>query len=140
PLTARDVQLLAAEGVTHVLDLREEHEWSPPKAGREALQAMERFGMKRLNVPVEDATAPSTADLNAACRFIDEALQDPEARVFVHCRGGRERTAAVLVCHYARRHGVPWNEALAALRKGRPELRLLRDQERAVREWLRADH
>jgi len=43
------------------------------------------------------------------------------------------------VCYYARRHGLACDAALAALRRGRPILRLLDCQERTVREWLGAD-
>lgn len=137
PLTARDVETLAAAGVTHLLDLRQPWEWEQAgRFGRDAVAAMERAGMRRLHLPVRDGSAPSASELEAARAFIDEALADPTARVFAHCRAGRERTAAVLVASYACRYNVTYEEALAALRQNRPLLSPLAGQEQAVRAWL----
>jgi len=47
----------------------------------------------RLSLPVEDMTAPTTADIDRAVSFIDDALADPAARVYSHCRAGIERTS-----------------------------------------------
>src|SRR5207248_2523626 len=139
PLTARDVETLAAAGITHMLDLRQPWEWEQTgRFGTDAIAAMGRSGLRRLHLPVRDGSAPSPAELEAARAFVDEALADPEARVYVHCRAGRERTAAVLVASYACRHGVSYEEALTALRKRRPTLYPLHPQERALREWLRS--
>lgn len=139
PLTARDVALLAAEGVTHVLDLRQESEWKAPRRfGSEAVEAMRTRGMQRRHLPIRDMGAPAPADLEAACAFLEEALSDPAAHVYVHCRAGHERTAAILIAFHACRHGVSYDGALKALRGGRPTLRPLPEQERAVRKWLRS--
>src|SRR5207248_1781183 len=113
--TARDVETLAALGVTHFLDLRQEHEWQSPQYGMEALAAIERRGLHRLHVPVRDAQAPSAGDLDQACGYLAKALADPEARVYVHCRGGQERTAAILAAFGGQRDGTSCAAALATL-------------------------
>jgi rhodanese-related sulfurtransferase len=136
-LSELDVDRLVAEhGITHVLDLRESTEWKPPYAGADALAAFAARGVVRMNVPVADGGAPSGDELTTAVTFIAQALEDPAARVYVHCRAGEERTAAVLVAWYARAPGMDIESALAALRKGRRALRMLPGQEDAVREWL----
>jgi len=136
PLTARDVDTLKALGITHILDLREPREWAAPKFGAEALAEIERCGLHRTVMTVLDMKAPTAEALEAACRYFDETLQDGGNRIYIHCRAGMERTAAVLIAYHARRHGVSYDEALAKLREGRPIFKPMPGQERAVRQWL----
>ncbi|MEW8979274.1 MAG: dual specificity protein phosphatase family protein [Symbiobacterium sp.] len=135
PLTALDVKLLVALGVTHILDLREEKEWTPPKFGAEALDAIASMGLKRLHLPVRDGFSPSPEQFEAACDFLASVEHGRGERVYVHCRGGMERTACVLTAYVARRSGEPWQAVLAQLQRRRPKFRLWPDQERGLREW-----
>jgi ADP-ribosyl-[dinitrogen reductase] hydrolase len=136
PLTGRDMELLCGMGITHVLDLRESREWAGPKFGIEALDEVERLGLQRLHVPVCDTKPPTSEDLDHAYRFLEATLTKENARVYVHCRAGMERTAAILVAYYARHNGVSYEEALAFVKRGRPVLGPLPDQEKVVRRWL----
>ena len=136
PLTAEEVQTLIEDGVTHVLDLREPHEWSDPWIGQQAIDEMAAHGIVRRHLPVEDMGTPTGEDLSAAVAFIEEALADPAARVYVHCRAGIERTACVLVAWYAAREAVGFERALADLRTKREVLRPSFAQERAVKRWI----
>jgi protein-tyrosine phosphatase len=135
-LTSRDVDLKKAQGITHILDLREPHEWAVPQFGAEAVDEIDRCGLQRLHLPVIDQGAPTRADLEAACQYLQEVLSDPDARIYVHCRAGMERTAAVLVAYHAREQGLTYDEALAALSKRRLAFKPLLNQEKAVRQWL----
>ena len=137
PLTAEDIDCLIAEGVTHILDLREPREWTAPWVGEEALAAIEQRGLHRLHVRVEDMGAPGMVAFDQAVEFLETALQDPKSQVYVHCRAGMERTAAILVAWYARRNNVSYEEALSALRLRRRILAPLPNQERATRQWLK---
>jgi protein tyrosine phosphatase (PTP) superfamily phosphohydrolase (DUF442 family) len=138
PLTAVDVDRLLALGVTNVLDLREEMEWLPPRFGAEAVAALQARGVQRLHLPVADTRGPSPEQFDAACEFLKQAEQRPGARVYVHCRGGWERTAAVLIAYYVRRDGLPWRDALRWLQGQRDKFRLWPEQEAAVRAWTAA--
>jgi protein-tyrosine phosphatase len=137
PLTARDVRVLRSLGVTHILDLREPREWSTPKFGAEALHAIESSDIQRINLVVEDMGAPDHKTIDAACDWIDKALRDEDAKVYIHCRAGMERTAAILIAHHVKKNGGSYDEALGALREMRPILNPLPNQEHAVRNWLR---
>ncbi len=137
PLTARDVEVLSAWGITHFLDLREPKEWAVPKLGAEAVQEIERRGLPRFNLVVRDMGEPTDEALDTACQFLNEILKAPESRVYVHCRAGMERTAAVLTAYYARQHGVSYDEALSQLRERRPLFAPMPGQEQAVRKWLK---
>lgn len=136
PLSARDVAWMKSQGITHILDLREAREWKAPKFGHVALEAIEKRGIQRLHLEVWDMNAPKRQTFEAACRFIEEALLQPEARVYVHCRAGMERTAAILIAYYAKAHGVSYDQALGELKKGRPILTPLPPQEQATRCWI----
>jgi protein tyrosine phosphatase (PTP) superfamily phosphohydrolase (DUF442 family) len=137
PLSEIDVRELSALGVTHVLDLREESEWTGPgRVGAEAVEAISRLSFTRLHLPVPDEHAPSVATLAAAVDWIDEAIATPGASVYLHCRAGLERTASVLVAWRARRDGSTPEAALDALRKAGYPGAPLRDQAAAVRAFL----
>lgn len=136
PLTARDIETLKALGITHLLDLREAGEWAAPRFGLDAVEAANRLELTRLHLPVVDMGAPTQATLNSALSFVDEALQQPGAKVYIHCRAGMERTAAILIAHHARKHSVDYEAALQSLRQKRPILQPLPSQERAVRDFL----
>jgi protein tyrosine phosphatase (PTP) superfamily phosphohydrolase (DUF442 family) len=136
PLTAIDIERLHSDGITHLLDLREPHEWVPPRHGQAALDEVERAGLTRLHLPITDMGAPLSADLQVAIGFIDEILSEPRTGLYVHCRAGMERTAAILVAWWAQRYRSSYESSLAALREGRPILRPLPVQEAAVRQRL----
>lgn len=118
PLSEADVLQLRAEGVTHVLDLREDREWEAPgRHGREALDAIARLGVRRKQVPMPDGQAPESAALRAAADWLDTVLAARDAVAFVHCRAGIERTATALATWLARRDCVDFESALARLRQ-----------------------
>jgi protein-tyrosine phosphatase len=137
PLTADDVRQLADDGITHVVDLREPREWTAPWEGQDALDAIAERGIVRLNLPVEDVHPPTLETLDAAVAFIASALARPDARVYVHCRAGMERTAGVLVAWRAAHEREDYDTALEAVRAQRPVLCPLPRQEDVVREWIR---
>jgi protein-tyrosine phosphatase len=137
PLTAHDIGVLRSLGVTHLLDLREAHEWATPRFGLEALQDAERIGLQREHLPIVDMGAPTQEELSRAVEHIEGVLSQPGATAYVHCRAGMERTAAVLIAFHARKHGQSYEEALREMRRGRAILQPLPHQERAVRQWLR---
>jgi len=136
PLTSRDVEVLHAREITHILDLREEKEWTAPSFGSEALDEIERRGIARTHIPVTDMGAPTPQAMDDVFQHIKRVLSAPQMCLYVHCRAGNERTAAMLTGYYAREHNLLYEHALARLREGRPSFQPLPVQERAVKEWL----
>ena len=134
PLTAKDVESLIARGVTRVLDLREDHEWNrPDRYGRDAVAALEQCGITREPVPIKDTTAPSLEQLGRTWEILSNALAEGDT-VFVHCRGGVERTGTVIAAFLARRDSLSLDEILRRLAQSR--LRPLPHQIEAARRWL----
>lgn len=141
PLTARDIREMQKLGVTRVLDLREAHEWAAPKFGAEALETLEKSdaenSIQRTHLIVPDMGAPSPETFCAACYLIDE-VEKAGGKIYIHCRAGMERTAAILIAHQARTHGVSYEKALEILKRARAILQPLPQQEKATRLWLKA--
>ena len=107
-LNRKDAAALRAAGAVAVLDLTCEFDG----CGR-------REGLAYLNVPVLDLTRPTRADLDQAVAFIDaHADRGP---VYVHCKAGFSRSAAVAGAYLIRR-GIARGAAEAAhlLRAKRP--------------------
>lgn len=118
PLSEADVLDLRALGVSHLLDLREEREWRDPgRVGGEALASVERLRLRRRWEAIPDGAVPEPATLRRAADWLDTALAARDAVVYVHCRAGLERTAAVLAAWLGRRDRVGLSEALARLRR-----------------------
>jgi protein-tyrosine phosphatase len=100
----RRLRALAAAGVTLVVDLTDADDPLSPYA--ELLPS----GLRRLNVPVPDLTAPSVEQLEVALDAIDAELGRGTV-VYVHCRGGCGRTGAV-VASWLVRQGWAADDAL----------------------------
>jgi len=131
PLTCDDVAKLVANGVTHLIDLREQWEWmGPGRDGAEAILALEDANVERLWLPTCDGGNPTSDTLERAVLFIDAAVV--AGKVFVHCRAGRERTGAVLLAWTLSRGGDA-----NRLRERAPLLRPLAGQQQAVYDWWR---
>ena len=81
---------LAAMGVKTVVDLR--HEASQ---FRQEQKVVESLGMKFLSVPM-NMSAPTDAEIT---RVLDQLNAISSGPVFVHCRGGRDRTGTVIACY-----------------------------------------
>ncbi len=137
PLSAIDAQGLVDVGVTHVVDLRERHEWETPgRFGRAAVEALGVLGIKRLHAPVTDGGAPSAGALDVSVRWMARVAEQDGSRIFVHCRAGQERTAAVLAAYVATHSAFTLDQAIEWLAASRYGGRPLPSQEHAVREWL----
>jgi atypical dual specificity phosphatase len=131
PYSAADAETLATVGVEVVINVCEDHEYWDGE--RDAVEpAFRSLGIAEVRLPVPDgATVP--ADV------LDAALAAADGRAaYVHCRGGRERSAAVAIAILATRDGLRLDEAVAVARAARPTFRPLPWQVEGVRTWLQA--
>jgi protein tyrosine/serine phosphatase len=80
-----DYAALSALGVKTIIDLTDNsREYEQP--------AVERAGLRYVNIPMVDKSYPSMDQINAFLKVID----DPETgKFYVHCAGGRHRTGVV---------------------------------------------
>jgi protein tyrosine/serine phosphatase len=100
-----DYQALSALGVKTIIDLTDNSiEYEKP--------AVEAAGLRYVNIPMVDKSAPSMDQINEFLKVVD----DPETgKFFVHCAGGRHRTGVVGAVY--RFHVNNWNldQALAEM-------------------------
>jgi atypical dual specificity phosphatase len=130
PVSAPHVEALQAEGVTVVINLCEDREyWDGERDAVAAACALAGIAEHRLPV-IDGATVPPDV-LEQAVEAADGGV------VYVHCRGGRERSAAVAIALLAARSGSSVDDAhdlALSLRRG---FRPLPWQVEGVRSWLR---
>lgn len=109
-LDPSEAEEAVGKGVVAVLDLTGEFDEAPAFTG-----------VEYLNVPVLDLTAPTSAQLAVAVAFLDH--QTARGVVYVHCKIGFSRTAAVAGV-WLRRSGRAASaaEAIERLRLARPGL------------------
>jgi atypical dual specificity phosphatase len=138
PLTAVDVAELAQAGITHILDLREEKEWSAPRPGSEAIEFCRECGIVRLHLPLTNLEAPREEDILKALDWLETTLQNPQHKIYVHCQAGKERTGTIAVAFHARRTGQSYDAAFQELKQKRDVFQPWPHQEAAVRAWLQA--
>ena len=113
PHSAEHAAALHDEGVRLVINLCEEREYWVGE--REAvLSAYGKLRIRELHLPVKDgATIPPAV--------IDAAVEGGAGTVaYVHCRGGRERSATIATALLAREQQLSIDQAIALARVGRP--------------------
>ena len=119
-LSAREAAIAMGRGVTSVLDLAAE---------LDEVKAFRRLRYRSL--PVLDLTAPTLEQLDEAVRFI--RAESRRGIVYVHCKIGYSRTAAVAAAYLlATRRVRTTGEALAWLRRVRPSIVVRPEAERAI--------
>lgn len=135
PRDGADVAAIAAERVTCVLNLCEDSEYAAgERAGVDA--ALRRAGIRELRLSSVDYGQLLPDRLEDATSAVLEWLAAGE-RVYLHCRAGWQRSAAVAAGVVARREGISLNEALRRIRARRPEAEPLAHQVEGLRRWWR---
>lgn len=107
-------------GVTAVLDLTAEFSEAKPFTG-----------VAYLNLPILDLTAPTQEQLDTGVRFIGEQIS--RGTVYVHCKIGYSRTAAVVGAYLLQSGAADSsNEAIEILRRVRPSIVIRPEARRAI--------
>jgi protein-tyrosine phosphatase len=136
PLDAADVGRLAADGVEAVYNLCEDSEYG--EGDRAAVEAaLEAAGIAELRLSLVDYGALPAERLDRAVREVMDAL-DEGLCVYLHCRAGWQRSAAVAAGVIALREGLEVEQALAALRYRKPTAEPLDHQRSDLLAWWRA--
>lgn len=124
-LTRKEAGRAVAEGVTAVLDLT--GEFSECRTLR---------GLRYLNIQVMDLTAPTPSQLDEAVAFIRR--ESAAGKVFVHCKIGYSRSAAVVAAYLLATHGVDTVEsAVRKIRAARPSVVIRPEAMEAIRQFSR---
>jgi protein phosphatase len=126
-LTEAEAATAVKQGVTAVLDLTAEFSEAAP------LRAT-----KYRNLPILDLTAPTQDQLHEAAAFIAE--EAAQGTVYVHCKIGYSRSAAVVGAYLLASHEAATAEqAVDRLRKVRPSIIVRLEAMEALRTFGRRE-
>lgn len=134
PCDADDVAAIAGEGVTRVLNLVEDGEYEPG-ARVAACEALSTRGIAEERAQLVDYGRLPPEALEAAVRVVLGWLAEGQ-RVYLHCRAGWQRSAAVAGGVVALRDGLAADAALARIRARKPSAEPLHHQREDLVRWL----
>jgi len=133
PVDADDVAALAAAGVDEVYNLCEDVEYGEgERAVVDAALRAAGIGERRLSF-VDYGNMPA-AQLEQTTMEVSAALALGK-RVYLHCRAGWQRSAAVAAGVIARHEGITIEQALEQLRQRRPAAEPLHHQLEDLLAW-----
>jgi len=119
---------VAAAGVTHVIDMQVEFDDTP--LGK-------RTGVAVLWIPVEDDFLPKEAAVfERGVRFALNALEDPQAKLFIHCAAGIHRAPMMALAVFGAM-GHPLQEAKRLIQTKRYVVDFAEVYVRSVGEFLK---
>jgi atypical dual specificity phosphatase len=121
-----DVSRLAELGVRAVVNMCREHP-GPVKAYR-------KFGIEQFRIPTIDFTPPSLEDIQRGVRFIADEVSRGKT-VYVHCKAGRGRSAALVFCWLVQNRKMKPGEAQKFLQGIRPQIHRNLMEKRSVRDF-----
>jgi protein-tyrosine phosphatase len=136
PLDGEDVRRLATLSVRHVLNLVEDDEYT---TGQRAVvvQAMDAAGIDEQRLTLVDFGRLPAEQIERAVTMVAEWLDEP-GTVYVHCRAGWQRSAAVAAGAIAIREGISIDDALDQVRRRKPSADPLEHQRDDLRRWMAA--
>ena len=120
---------VAAEGVTHIIDMQIEFDDS---------RLAEPYGVRVLWNPTEDDFRTKPAELfQRGVDFALEALEDPEAKVFIHCAAGVHR-APMMALAVLRAQGWSLADAVREIEDKRDVVDLADVYVQSVQDFMRS--
>jgi protein-tyrosine phosphatase len=116
------------EGVTHIIDMQIEFDDT---------QLAEPYGVRVLWNPTDDDFRPKPAQLfRRGVDFALEALEDPEAKVFIHCAAGVHR-APMMTLAILRAQGWSLEDAVELIEEKRDVVDFADVYVRSVEQFMR---
>jgi atypical dual specificity phosphatase len=133
PQDGDDVAALAGAGVTRVFNLVQDVEYDP--GARDACSdALAAAGIEERRAELVDFGSLSTEQIESAAQAVLAWLDEGE-RVYVHCRAGWQRSAAVVAAIVTLREQVDPRDALDILRSRKPTANPLAHQRDDLFRW-----
>ena len=136
PLDEDDVRKLGSLGVTRVLNLVEDHEYKRG-ARRKLERALAKEEIEEMRLSTEDYGALSPELLELATSQVNAWLEMGET-VYLHCRAGWQRSAAVAAGAIALRDGIGLEAARERVRALKSTADPLPHQLEDLQRWFEA--
>jgi predicted protein tyrosine phosphatase len=135
PLDEEDVAMIARLGVDRILNLVEDSEYRVGE--REAVEpVLEEVEIEEHRLDLTDFGGLPAEELEAAVTLVNEWL-DEGHRVYVHCRAGWQRSAAIAAGVVAIREHRDIEEALDVVQVRKPSADPLPHQRADLASWWR---
>ena len=133
PLDEADVSMLASLGIGRVLNLAEESEYQ--SGDREAVEAaLDAAGIEEHRLPLPDYGGLPSGLIERAVQQVVDWL-DEGKRVYLHCRAGWQRSAALAAGVVAIHEHMDIDEALALVQLRKPTADPLPHQREDLKRW-----
>jgi len=134
PLDESDVRMLATLGVTRVLNLVEDGEYQRG-ARRKVERALADAGIEERRLSSADYGGLTPELLEQATAQVNSWLDDGDI-VYLHCRAGWQRSAAIAAGAIAIRDGIDLDAALLQVQKQRSTADPLPHQREDLARWF----
>ena len=125
----RDIESLSQIGVRGVVNTCEEY--TGP------IDAYNQHNITQLHVPIIDHCPPSLKDINTAINFI-ETYVNMQAKVYVHCKAGRGRSATIALCWLMKSQKVTAEQGLNQLINKRSHVNRHIHERESVNEFFKS--
>jgi protein-tyrosine phosphatase len=133
PLDGEDVSLLARLHVDRVLNLAQDEEY--PEGAREVVsQALAGVGIAEQRLPMPDYGGLPSAQIDTVVDAVSGWLDQSET-VYLHCRAGWQRSAALAAAVVAARDGLDLDRAMAQVQARKPSADPLPHQREDLERW-----
>lgn len=133
PLDETDVSMLTSLGIERVLNLAEESEYQ--SGDREAVEAaLDAAGVEEHRLPLPDYGGLPSGLIERTVQEVLGWLEEGK-RVYLHCRAGRQRSAALAAGVVAIHEHMDIDEALALVQSRKPSADPLPHQREDLRRW-----
>jgi protein-tyrosine phosphatase len=133
PLDTEDVRTLEWIGVGRILNLVDDREYVDGSRPIVTM-ALNDAGIQERRLPIRDYGSLPGAALEEATTIVNRWLDDRET-VYLHCRAGWQRSAAVAAGVVALREQVDIDSALRMVQSRRPTANPLPHQRDDLRQW-----
>jgi protein-tyrosine phosphatase len=136
PLDESDVRMLSALGVSRVLNLVEDGEYGRGER-RKVERALAKEDIVEVRLSTEDYGALTPELIEQSTAQVNRWLDDGEV-VYLHCRAGWQRSAAVAAGAIALRDGIDLDTALDQVQRLKSTADPLPHQREDLRRWFDA--
>jgi len=129
-------RLMLLENIRSVVILCRDFEFNPVLGKPVTKQDWESHNVNVYHSPTKDFEAPSVMELANCVDFIKKQIvNDSKGSVYVHCKAGRGRSVAVVVCFLISQTGYTTDEAIKCILTKRSHINMGASQTEACRKY-----